>query len=83
MGVPQIQLPQDAAGRGTVEAQLGNHVPTRISGGKITWIRDTNGSWSCTVDATIGAKYAISGSQHFQYDFIGFDVDDQFVALAR
>jgi len=61
MGVPQIQLPQDAAGRGTVEAQLGNHVPTRISGGKITWIRDTNGSWSCTVDATIGAKYAPAG----------------------
>jgi type IV pilus assembly protein PilA len=61
MGVPHIQLPQDAAGQGTVVAQLGNQVPTRISGGKITWTRDTNGSWSCTVDTGIGAKYAPAG----------------------
>jgi len=61
MGVPHIQLPQDAAGQGDVVAQLGNHVQSRIDGGKITWIRDTNGSWSCTVDTKIGAKYAPAG----------------------
>jgi type IV pilus assembly protein PilA len=60
-GVPQIQLPQDAAAQGTVRAVLGNHVPTRINGGTITWIRDTNGGWSCRVDATISAKYAPAG----------------------
>ncbi len=27
------------------------------------------------------AQHAISGSQNFQYDFVGFDVDDQFVTL--
>jgi type IV pilus assembly protein PilA len=61
MGVPQIQLPQDATGQGQVVAQLGNHVQPRVADGKITWIRDTNGSWSCTVDTHIGAKYAPAG----------------------
>jgi len=60
-GVPQIQLPQDAAGQGIVRAKLGNHVQPRIGGGTITWIRDTNGGWSCTVDTAIGAKYAPAG----------------------
>jgi hypothetical protein len=27
------------------------------------------------------AQHAVGGGQHFQYDFVGLDVDDQFVTL--
>ena len=59
-GVPHILLPQDATSQGKVTAELGNHVQPRINGGLITWIRDTNGGWSCTV-TNISAKYAPAG----------------------
>ena len=61
LGVPHIQLPQDAAGEGAIVATLGNHVSPKVKGGKITWTRSTSGSWSCAVDSTIGAKFAPTG----------------------
>jgi type IV pilus assembly protein PilA len=60
-GVPHIQLPQDAAGEGSIVATLGNHVSPKLKGGKVTWTRSVDGDWSCTVDDTIGAKYAPAG----------------------
>jgi type IV pilus assembly protein PilA len=61
VGVPHIQLPQDAAGEGAIVATLGNHVSSKIKGGKITWTRSAEGIWSCAVDSTIGTKYAPAG----------------------
>jgi type IV pilus assembly protein PilA len=60
-GVPHIQLPQDATGEGQIVATLGNHVSTKVRGGKVTWTRTTGGTWNCAVDSTIGGKYAPAG----------------------
>ena len=60
-GVPHIQLPQNATGEGSIVATLGNHVSSKVKGGKITWTRSTSGGWSCAVDSTIGAKFAPAG----------------------
>jgi type IV pilus assembly protein PilA len=60
-GVPHIQLPQGAAGEGAIVATLGNHASPKVKGGKITWTRSAEGSWSCAVDTAIGAKYAPAG----------------------
>lgn len=60
-GVPHIQLPQDAAGSGAIVATLGNGAAPKVKGGKVTWTRSTDGGWTCTVDSTIGAKYAPVG----------------------
>jgi len=60
-GVPHIQLPQDGADEGSIVATLGNHVSSKVKGGKVTWTRSSEGSWSCNVDSTIGAKYAPAG----------------------
>ncbi|HEY0197188.1 MAG TPA: pilin [Rhodanobacter sp.] len=62
-GVPQLQLPQTAAGGGWIFVTLGNHASPLVTGGKITLTRDPNGSWTCKSDATIGTKYAPSNCQ--------------------
>lgn len=61
LGVPHVQLPQDGTDEGSIVATLGNHVSTKVKGGKVTWTRSADGSWSCAVDSTIGAKYAPAG----------------------
>jgi type IV pilus assembly protein PilA len=60
-GVPHVQLPQDATGQGSIVATLGNHVSSKVKGGKVTWTRSSSGSWTCTVDSTIGVKFAPAG----------------------
>lgn len=60
-GVPHIQLPQNGADTGFIRATLGNHVAPKISGGTVIWNRTAEGSWTCSVDSTIGAKYAPAG----------------------
>jgi type IV pilus assembly protein PilA len=60
-GVPHIQLPQGGEGEGAIVATLGNQVSSKVKGGKITWTRTAEGSWSCAVDSTISAKYAPAG----------------------
>ncbi|HEX7816095.1 pilin [Dyella sp.] len=57
-GYPQITLPAAAGDSGSIVATLGNNASTKVKGGKITWTRDQNGTWSCAADGTIGAKYA-------------------------
>jgi len=60
-GVPHVQLPQNAADTGAIRGTLGNHVSSKVAGGTVTWTRSPEGSWSCAVDNTIGAKYAPAG----------------------
>jgi type IV pilus assembly protein PilA len=58
-GVPQVQLPQDTTGNGSIYVTLGNHVSPLVKGGRITLTRDPGGSWTCKTDtAIIGEKYA-------------------------
>jgi type IV pilus assembly protein PilA len=58
-GIPQVQLPQNATGNGTIYVTLGNHVSPLVKGGRITLTRDPAGSWTCKTDtAVIGEKYA-------------------------
>lgn len=51
-GVPQVTITA-ADNSATVVATFGNNAATTLTAGtakKITWTRDTNGTWACTTD---------------------------------
>ena len=52
-GVPQATLAN--TGAATIVATFGNKASAPLTGKKITWTRNTDGSWTCTSDAD--AKY--------------------------
>lgn len=62
-GVPQIQLPQNAAANGEVKGHLGGHVSNKVAGVLITWTRDPDGNWSCKTDSSLAPKYAPANCQ--------------------
>ncbi|SCC13424.1 MULTISPECIES: pilin [Snodgrassella] len=56
-GVPQVTM--NANGTATIEAEFGHNAATTLAGGKVTWTRNSAGSWTCTTD--VPAKYAATG----------------------
>jgi len=48
-GVPQAQLAD--TGVATIVAEFGNKASAALTGKKITWSRDKDGSWTCKSDA--------------------------------
>jgi type IV pilus assembly protein PilA len=43
----------------TIVAKFGNNAAAALSGEKLTWTRDENGTWTCST--TVPAKYAPAG----------------------
>lgn len=58
MGVPQVAINKDK-NTATVTATFGNSAATMLHKKKVTWSRDSSGSWTCATD--VKAKFAPTG----------------------
>jgi len=54
-GLPTVDW---TTGKEQIQAVLGNHANTKVSGGTVTWKRSTSGSWSCQTAGAITSAYA-------------------------
>lgn len=58
MGVPQVVI-NKTANTATVTATFGNSAATMLHTKKVTWSRDSSGSWTCATD--VKPKFAPTG----------------------